>query len=451
MKKILLAEDNDSLRKALSGTLKAEGYEVDAFEDAEGAIDAISKNTYSCILADFKLPKKNGIDLLLAARKLTTETPFLLMTAYGSIEIAVEAMKQGANDFITKPFEPGYIIKVVNEVLKHNRILDRNAFGRTRENKPYLTKNPEVLEILKQVEKVARVNSSVLILGESGTGKELIARSVHRNSPRRDKPFVAINCAAMPAELLESEFFGHEAGSFTGATQTRLGVFEIASEGTIFLDEIGDMPLSLQVKCLRALQEKEIKRVGGNKNIKINPRVIAATNHKIEEALHAGTLRDDFYYRLAVITFTLPPLRERKEDIDLLLDYYLDHYSQALNKENLSFGEQTLKLLKSYNWPGNARELENVIERAVILADDIIYPEHLGIKFNIDLEALDAATVNLHEISSRAAKKAEIDLISRTLNQALGNKSKAARLLGVSYKTLLNKLKEYNIEYEARV
>lgn len=451
MERILLVEDSDSLRQALVATIQNEGYSVDACADAESAIEQLKKGKYCCVLSDFKLPGKNGIELLQHTRKQSPSLPFLIMTAFGSIEIAVEAMKQGATDFITKPFEPAYLVSVLKDVLKHNRIVNRSAYGRTRENRPYLTRNPEVQNILKQVEKVARVDTSVLILGESGTGKELIARSIHQNSNRKDKPFVAVNCAAMPAELLESEFFGHEAGSFTGATQTRQGVFEIASEGTIFLDEIGDMPLQLQVKCLRALQEKEIKRVGGNKNIKINPRVIAATNHEIENALEKGTLRDDFYYRLAVITFTLPPLRERKEDVAMLVDYYLKHYSEALEKSDLKISEAAEKLLVSYHWPGNARELENVLERAVIMAEKEITPEHLGIHCNIDLGAIEEAALSLHEISGRAARKAEIELISRTLNQTLGNKTKAAQILGVSYKTLLNKLKEYEIEFEHRV
>lgn len=451
MDKILIVEDTDSLREVLKSVLETEGYQVEAFSNAENAIEAVKRNKYSCILADFKLPQKNGIDLLKATREVSADIPFLLMTAYGSIEIAIEAMKSGANDFITKPFEPEYLITVIKEVLKHNRILDRNSFGRARKDRTYLTNNPAVKEILEQVNKVAKVDTSVLVLGESGTGKELIARAIHQNSRRKDKPFIAVNCAAMPAELLESEFFGHEAGSFTGATQTRLGVFEVGSEGTIFLDEIGDMPLQLQVKCLRALQEKEIKRVGGNRNIKINPRIIAATNHNIEEALAAGTLREDFYYRLAVISFNLLPLRDRKEDVDLLVEHYLKHFASAIGNEKLKISKDAQNILKSYNWPGNARELENVMERAVILAESEIRPEHLGINLDLNLDLLDETTMTLHEISGKAAKRAEVDLISKTLNKTAGNKSKAAQILGVSYKTLLNKLKEYKIEFEARV
>jgi DNA-binding NtrC family response regulator len=451
MEKILLVEDTDSLREVLKSVLESEGFTVDAFSNAENAIESIKRSKYSCILSDFKLPQKNGIELLQATREISRHVPFLIMTAYGSIEIAVEAMKEGANDFITKPFEPDYLITVIKEVLKHNRIFDRNTLGRSRHERPFLTKNPAVLEVLKQVNKVSKVDTSVLILGESGTGKELIARSIHQNSPRKDKPFIAVNCAAMPAELLESEFFGHEAGSFTGATQTRLGVFEVASEGTIFLDEIGDMPLQLQVKCLRALQEREIKRVGGNRNIKINPRIIAATNHNIEEALAVGTLREDFYYRLAVISFNMLPLRDRREDIDILVEHYLDVFSKEMGKEGVNISKEATKTLKTYHWPGNARELENVLERAVILADREICNEHLGINIDINLQAIEDAAVTLHEISGKAAKRAEVDLISKTLNRTMGNKSKAAQILGVSYKTLLNKLKEYGIEFEARV
>ena len=451
MEKILLVEDVDSLRDVLTSILQEEGYQVDAFPDAESAIESVRRNNYACVLADFKLPGKNGIELLRETREISKQVPYIIMTAYGSIEIAVEAMKFGANDFLTKPFEPQILTSVIKDIIAHRRIIDRTNFDRSKKERPFITKDAKVQKIIQQVHKVANVDTSVLILGESGTGKELIARMIHEHSQRKDKPFIAVNCAAMPAELLESEFFGHEAGSFTGATQTRVGVFELASEGTIFLDEIGDMPLPLQVKCLRALQEKEIKRVGGNKNIKINPRIISATNHDIEEALAAGTLRDDFYYRLAVVSFILPPLRERRDDVELLVRHYISHFQNVMAKNDLTVSKPALDFLLRYSWPGNARELENVIERAVILAENEIKVEHLGINPNIQLESISDAAVTLHEIANNAAKRAEVDLITRTLNQTMGNKTKAAQILGVSYKTLLNKVKEYNIEVEASV
>lgn len=446
MEKVLLVEDVDTLRDVLKSILQSSGYEVDAFADAESALESMKRNDYICILSDFKLPGMNGLQLLQKIRELSRTTPFVIMTAYGSIEIAVEALKSGANDFLSKPFEPEVLTSVIKDIIQHRQIVDRSSGVRTKRERTFLTKNPEVERILQQVRRVARVDTSALILGESGTGKELIARAIHANSPRKDKPFIAVNCAAMPADLLESEFFGHEAGSFTGATQTRIGVFELASEGTIFLDEIGDMPLPLQVKCLRALQEKEIKRVGGNKTIKINPRIISATNHIIEEALEAGTLREDFYYRLAVVTFNLPALRERREDIEVLAEYYTRYFCDLMGKTPLKLTKATCEFLTHYSWPGNARELENVIERAVILAEDEIKIEHLGINPNINLDIINDSVLTLHEISMNAAKRAEVDMITKTLRHTLGNKTKAAQLLGVSYKTLLNKVKEYNIE-----
>jgi transcriptional regulator with PAS, ATPase and Fis domain len=283
----------------------------------------------------------------------------------------------------------------------------------------------------------------VLIQGESGTGKEVLARYLHEHSERHAEPFVAVNCAAIPPDLLESEFFGHEAGAFTGATQSRIGVLELASKGTVFLDEVGDMPPHLQVKLLRALQEHEIRRVGGTKQIKVMPRVIAATNRNIEEAIETGQMRDDFYYRVAVVTFTLPPLRERKDDIMPLVNRSLAHFSMLLGKGDVKLDPLAQEMLESYSWPGNIRELENVIERAVLMCDGEVRPEHLGIFVRLDLDTLEEAIRTLPEIASQAVRKAEVQAIERALRMTGGNKSKAADFLGISYKTLLNKVKEY--------
>lgn len=444
--RILLIEDDDSLRDVLRSVLEHEQYVVDAYSNGEGALDALGKNSYALILCDFKLPGKNGLELLKDVREHSKSVPFLIMTAYGSIEIAVEAMKYGANDFLCKPFEPENLCSIISDMIEHRRILDRSLGTRTRRDRSFLSENAAVQKLLTQAKRVARVDTSVLILGESGTGKELVARLIHEHSARSNEPFLAVNCAAMPAELLESEFFGHEAGSFTGATQTRIGVFELASSGTIFLDEIGDMPLSLQVKLLRALQEREIKRVGGNKVIEANPRVIAATNHDIEESLNEGRLREDFYYRLAVVTFTIPALRERPEDIPLLSRFYIDYFCHNLGRDPLNLEADAEQALRAYSWPGNARELENVIERAVVLAENSIRAEHLGLNPRVDLDSISESVRTLPEIAANAMRKAEIDLIQRTLKQTFGNKTKAAQILGVSYKTLLNKVKEYEIE-----
>ena len=442
--KLLIVEDADSLREVLCTVLESEGYRCVAFSRAESALEEIKKGDLACILADFRLPGMSGLEFLAKVREFSPHIPFLMMTAYGSIDLAVDAMRQGANDFIQKPFEPERMCSAVHDMIEHRRIIDRSAGLRTRRERSFLTVHPGMQKILQQAAKVAAVDSSVLILGESGTGKELLARYIHDHSPRADKPFVAINCAAMPADLLESEFFGHEAGAFTGATQTRVGIFEHATEGTIFLDEIGEMPLTLQVKLLRALQEREIKRVGGSRSIKVNPRVIAATNHDVEEVLQNGRMRDDLYYRIAVVTFEIPALRHRPCDIKLLTSFFLDYFSSQLGK-SLTLDETATMLLQEYRWPGNGRELENVIERAVILAESVIKAEHLGIHLALDLAAIEDSSHTLTEIATLAARNAEISLIKRTLDRTLGNKSKAAQLLGVSYKTLLNKVKEYHL------
>jgi DNA-binding NtrC family response regulator len=440
MDRVLVVEDSDSLRETLALVLSAHGYSIEVAKSAEEALPLIRTQNFQCILADFKLPEKNGIELLKETRELRATTPFLLMTAYGSIHIAVDAMKCGANDFLCKPFEPELLCSVVADLIKHRRIVDRGSGLRGRRERKFVSESPQVDQLLQQARKVARVESSALLLGESGTGKELLARYIHENSPRSAEPFVAVNCAAMPLELLESEFFGHEAGAFTGATQTRVGVLEMASSGTLFLDEVGDMPSVLQVKLLRALQEREIRRLGGNKLIKVSPRLIAATNRDIRELLETGLMREDFYYRVAVVTLHIPALRERACDIDLLSDYYLRYFCEQIGRETLQIDTAARNILQQYAWPGNARELENVIERAVVLAEKQISPEHLGLAL-----APAGVELSLTELASAAARQAEITAILNALRATSGNKSRAASLLGVSYKTLLNKVRDYGL------
>lgn len=447
-KTILLVEDADTLREVLAQILEEDGFDVVAVESVKKAREQFRHARFDCVLSDFKLPDENGIDLLRTIREIDRDTPFLIMTAYGTIEIAIEAMQLGANDFILKPFHPESLQEKLHQVIAHRQIVNRASGSRPKSQKRFATHNQRTQDVLTQAEKAARVDTTVLLLGESGTGKELIARAVHNWSPRSEKPFIAINCAAMPAELLESEFFGHEAGAFTGATQTRVGVLELASEGTLFLDEVGEMPPQLQVKLLRALQEREIKRVGGNKTIRINPRIVAATNVNIEDALREGRLREDFYYRLAVISLRIPPLRERPEDVLPLVDYYREFFTNRAGRDNIQLSEEAASLLCSYPWPGNVRELENVMERAVLLAGDIILPEHLGIQALIDFRTLQEAATTLPEIVAQATRRAEVELIEKALQQTSGNKTQAAKVLGVSYKTLLNKVRDYGLESE---
>lgn len=443
---VLLVEDDDSLRSSLSVVLEHHGFRVHACARAEQAYLLLSDTYFDCILTDLRLPGDDGIALLEEVRKLSASTPLIIMTAYGSVSVAVRAIKAGANDFITKPFQPEELCAQIRQVIAHRRIVDRDPSARSKKERSILTRDAQFQKVLDQAERCARVDTSVLILGESGTGKELTARFIHDRSPRRGEQFVAVNCGAIPPELLESEFFGHEQGAFTGATQTRTGILEFASAGTVFLDEVGDLPAAMQVKLLRVLQEHEIRRVGSNKTVKINPRIIAATNKNIPELLENGTMREDFYYRIGVITLTLPSLRSRPADLELLVNSFLERFSQQSGRAVPQLAPVTWEYLRAYNWPGNARELENTIERAVILARDVVLPEHLGISLSIDFASLAETAQTLPEIAARAARHAEVETISKVLKQTSGNKSRAAQLLGVSYKTLLNKIKEYGLE-----
>jgi len=445
MEAILVIEDDASLREVLCTVLQTTGFSVLSAGSAEDSLSIFATERIDCVLADFKLPGMNGIELLRKVRETLPRVPYVLMTAFGSVAVAVEAMKSGATDYIPKPFEPAALASMLRDVIKHNRIIDRDGADRSKKQRGFFTTSPAMEKILAQARHVARVDSSVLILGESGTGKEVLARYLHEHSPRCDKPFVAVNCAAIPPDLLESEFFGHEAGAFTGATQCRVGVLELASSGTVFLDEVGDMPLLLQVKLLRALQEHEIRHVGGNKAIRVTPRIIAATNRDVEAEMASGEMRDDFYYRLAVVTFNLLPLRERKEDIMPLVDRSIKHFATMMGKEDITIDPVAQDMLMAYSWPGNVRELENVIERAVLMCDHEIKAEHLGIYVRLDLAAIEESIKTLPEIASQAVRKAEVEAIERALHITGGNKSKAADILGVSYKTLLNKVKEYSI------
>lgn len=443
-KQILLIEDDQSLREVLETMLRSEGFVVESFECGESAIEAFSSKAWDCVLADFRLPKMSGIEVLQNVRRESASLPFILMTAYGSIDIAVEALKQGANDFLTKPLKPEQLLYALKDVLESGRIIDRNHSKQKRPRR-FISEDKDTQEVIKQAERVASFESSVFITGESGTGKELLARHIHERSPRAEKPFIAVNCAALPAELLESEFFGHEEGAFTGATQTRVGLLELASEGTIFLDEVAEMPASLQVKLLRALQENEVRRVGGSVDIAVEPRIIAATNRNIEEALKSGELREDFYFRIAVIDFHLKPLRERPNDVESLAEYFLNYFAARFGREKPSFSKGARSLLKQYPWPGNARELENAIERALVLAGDEISPDQLGVDLNIALDPLDEVIKTLPEIAQKAAMEAEREVILKALSRTDGNKTRAAKQLGVSYKTLLNKIRDYEI------
>ena len=459
MRKILIVEDTPSLQDIIKSVVKEVGYNSDCVDNVATALKLLKDNSYACILSDYKLVNDlTGVDLLRKIRSDNNTTPFVLLTAFASLDIAIQAMKSGANDFLTKPFDRSHLLSVIKQIIEHKQILNRNS-NAPKNNSKIITHSKNVTDLLEMAIKAARVEVPVFISGESGTGKELLARLIHENSPRKNKPFVAVNCAAIPSELLESEFFGHEAGSFTGATQKRVGVFEYASEGTLFLDEIGDMPKHLQVKLLRALQEKEIRRVGSEKNIPVNPRIISAT-HKFNgrNIEKFDDIREDLYYRLSVVQLLLPPLRERKEDIMPLVEYYLEIFSERFSISKPKLTESAINDIMSYSWPGNIRELENVIERAVIFSDgtieskDIQIPRINIVDKNLNNNSTEIIESNLElgvgslvEASGKASKEAEIKVIKKALAESKGNKTVAAKLIDVSYKTLLAKIKEYEL------
>ena len=447
MEHVLIVEDTESLRNVLAAVLVAEGYQVSTAASAEDGLQLFRERSFALVLSDLKLPNKSGLDFLKESKVLDSSVPVVVMTAYGDIEIAVQAMKLGASDFITKPFDPEMLCSSLRQIIEFRRFLDRNAIsGKRHHNRRIVTQSPAVEELLRQAKRVAPLRTPVMILGESGTGKDLLARYIHENSYCCENEFVAVNCASMPSDLLESEFFGHEAGAFTGASERRIGLFEMASHGTIFLDEIGNMPHDLQVKLLRTLQESEIKRIGSNANIKVNTRVISATHADLPAKIERREFRADLYYRLGVVVLEIPALRERKEDIPLLANYFVKALSTELNRPSVTITTEAMRMLQMYSWPGNIRELENVLERALIFNDGPICPEVLQLGKESE-QNLDASTMTLPELTAIAVKQAEIAAILQAICRTEGNKSKAAKLLGVSYKTLLNKFKEYNLEY----
>ncbi|MEK6653454.1 MAG: sigma-54 dependent transcriptional regulator, partial [Nitrospirota bacterium] len=438
----------------LKETLKAEGYRTVIARDGLEGIKKLKEDMVSLVLTDLKLPKRDGMDVLRAAKEENPLMPVIVMTAFGSVETAVIAMKEGAFDFITKPFDTDHLLMLMKRALETQKLMTENMllkeeFSAQLGIPRIIGKSEKIASVAQNIQKVAPSKTTVLILGESGTGKELFARAIHNLSPRREYPFVPINCAAIPRELLESELFGHEKGSFTGADFRKLGKFELADKGTIFLDEIGEMDIALQAKLLRVLQEEEIERIGGLKTIKIDVRIIAASNKDLEKAVSEKAFREDLFYRVSVFPVKIPPLRERTEDIPLLVDFFLNKYCRELKAPLKSISKETMEMLVNYSWKGNVRELENTIERAIILCDGkMITPEHVSLS-PLPLEAgLKNLPMNgtLEDASKEALRIAETQRITKALKGTKGNKSRAAEVLQVSYKTLLTKIKEYHIE-----
>ncbi|ACM20078.1 nitrogen fixation master sigma-54-dependent transcriptional response regulator [Geotalea daltonii FRC-32] len=471
---ILVADDEESMRWVLSKALKKKGFNVDLAKDGDEALRNIKMHSYDLAILDIKMPGLSGLELLDRVRELKSDLLVVIMTAEASMKNAVEAMKRGAYDYLTKPFDLDVIDAIVEKVNRAREmttqvtLLKEELKDRYQLEKTIIGNSPAMREIYKTIGKVAPSDVTVLVQGESGTGKELIARAIHFNSKRLGKPFVALNCAAIPKELLESELFGFEKGAFTGAVERKLGKFEQANNGTIFLDEIGDMPFDLQSKILRVLQEKEVTRTGGSQTISVDVRVVAATNQDLEEMVRKKQFREDLFYRLNVIPLHLVPLRERSEDIPLLVDYFLAKVCAELEVPVKTCSPDAIRLLTSYNWPGNVRELENTIKRAVILSVDPlltaadfsglrvqkggepVQSEDLSLEGIVDIK-LRGSFTNMEKMESgdvytMVLEQVERPLIRFVLEKTRGNQVRAADILGINRNTLRKKITELGIE-----
>ncbi len=444
--RILVVEDRESTRRMLEETLGDAGYRVSGIGDGTAAVEVIAGEGFDLVITDLQLPGKDGIEVLAAARENDPLAPVIVMTAHGTVECAVSAMKRGAYDFLTKPVDTDRLLLLVERALERRALEIRNcALAESTRPRTMVGKSRALREVLDLVEKVARSDTAVLLLGESGTGKELVARQIHSTSLRAANPLVAINCAALPAGLVESELFGAEKGAYTGADTLRRGKFELAQGGTLFFDEIGELDVSLQSKFLRVLEEKEITRVGGSRSIPVNARVIAATNRDIAEEVRKGRFREDLFYRLNVFPIHLPPLRERMEDVPPIAARLLEGIAREMRLTTLRLTADAVARLISYDWPGNVRELKNTLERAAILAGDgEITPSLLAV--GEGPRGVDRDATDLHAAVRAATRKTEIDLISRVLAECAGNKSEAARRMKVSYRSLWSKIKEYELQ-----
>ena len=454
---ILVVDDIPEIRFGISEILRHEGFTVDIACDGQEAIDKFGKNFFDVVITDLAMPRKNGMEVLCFLKKHSPETICIIITGFGTINGAVEAMRQGAFDYLTKPIKLEEVIIVVDKALEIRELRRENRSLRQELRDIHgfehiVGTSKAMQEVFERVEKVARADSTVLITGESGTGKELIAHALHYNSERKDRPFIPVNCAAIPAELLESELFGHEKGAFTHAINTRIGRFELANKGTIFLDEIGEMSPVLQVKLLRFLQERQFERVGGVKTIHVDARIIAATNIDLKEAFRKGRFREDLYYRLNVIPIHIPPLKERPDDIPLLIQHFLTKFCSAKNTCAESIEKDAIKCLVAYNWPGNVRELENIIERMVILANGPMItirdiPNSI-LRSAGQLPAADSSITTLSKEGlslSSAVELLEKTLILQALDRTGGIKNRAAKLLKMNRTTLIEKMKKQNL------
>jgi nitrogen regulation protein NR(I) len=460
-KQVLIVDDEPNLRKILSAQLSRDGYDVMTAEDGEAGLAVLRDNHIDLVITDLKMPKVDGMALLREALRLDPDLPIVMITAHGTIDTAVEALKTGAFDYLTKPFDKDEVRQIVAKALKTRELrgTEATAASSTPDARfGIIGSSPGILEIYALLERVADTPTTVLITGESGTGKELVARALHEHSSRSDKPFIKVNCAAIPKELIESELFGYERGAFTGAVTSKPGRFELASGGTLFLDEIGEIPTEMQVKLLRVLQESEFERVGGIKTIHVDVRLVAATNRDLKKLIATGSFREDLFYRLNVVPMRIPALRERATDIPLLVDHFLKKFNERLKKGIAGVDDEAMAILSAHPWPGNIRELENVIERAVLFcdgqrlgADDLplevkgALPLFNAQVSDVDLQAALTTEGGLKEHVKVAMSKLERELVRRALEQTTGNVTHAARLLKISRKGLQLKMKELGL------
>ncbi len=461
MEPLLLVEDKNELRAMLRKALERAGYAVDEAADGTAAIQRVRARRYQLVITDLKMPGASGLDVLRETKQADATIPVILLTAYGSVEEAVTAMKEGAFDFLQKPVDLEHLKLLVQRAARQQELLRENLLLREEYSARYgfpriVGEHPSIREISQQIQRVAATDSTVLLLGESGTGKELFARAVHHLSARRENPFVALNCAAIPEGLVENELFGHERGAFTGAGARKVGKMDLAHRGTLFLDEIGELPLTVQAKLLRVLEEKRFERVGGTQSIDVEVRFVVATNRDLRKAAEEKKFREDLYFRISAVPLTIPPLRERGNDVQLLADHFLAKFGREFGKPHVQLSRQARERLQEYRWPGNVRELQNTLERAVILSDgDEIsagalqlqarQPAPAGIpeglvpeKFNWD--------GTLEEVRARASQHVERVLVGQTLHECRWNKTRAAEKLGISPKTLLAKLRSLGLE-----
>jgi DNA-binding NtrC family response regulator len=454
--RLLVVDDEEPQRMMLAKILGRAGFQVVTAADGTEALSSLKDAPFDLMLTDQRMPSMDGLELLERVRRTRPELPIILMTAYGTVSTAVEAMKRGASDYLTKPFERDELLVVVEKAIRHRRLEDEVVSLRGALRERYRLDNliggaPSMQAVFALIERVSVTDVPVLITGDSGTGKELVARAVHQNSGRASGPFVALNCAAVPETLLESEFFGHERGAFTGATRAHEGRFEQASGGTLFLDEIGAMRVDLQAKLLRAIQEGEVQRIGSTMTRKVDVRILAASCEDLEQAIRNRTFREDLYYRLNVVPILLPPLRDRLEDLPMLVDHFVSRAAKTFGREGISVAPGVLDRLQQHTWPGNVRELENCIERMVVLArsdrltvDDA--PPGIGIPAEMSLEDLDG-----FELPTGGIRLPDLEkhLIQQALRRSRGQLRPAARLLGISYKTLQYRLRKHELDREA--